>query len=87
MWKNFLVAVDAVMPFVIYLALGYFAVKGGLADTGFMNRLNRFSFKLFYPLLMFKNVYGAAPESMPSLTSQFASNSATSECENEADWP
>ncbi|MBQ3760651.1 MAG: AEC family transporter [Clostridia bacterium] len=68
MWKNFLVAVDAVMPFVIYLALGYFAVKGGLADTGFMNRLNRFSFKLFYPLLMFKNVYGAAPESMPSLT-------------------
>ena len=66
MGQNFLVAVNAVMPFVIYLALGALAVKAHLADEDFMNRLNKFTFKLLFPLLMFKNVYGATPESMPS---------------------
>ena len=56
------------MPFVIYLALGYASVRTNFVDETFMNRLNKFTFKLFFPLLMFKNVYNAAPESMPSLT-------------------
>lgn len=68
MAQNFLIAFNAVMPFVIYLALGYAVVRGRLADEDFMNRLNKFTFRLFYPLLMFKNVYGAKPEDMPSLT-------------------
>ena len=67
-WQNFLVALNAVVPFVIYLAVGLLAVRIRLADREFMNRLNRFTFKLFFPLLMFKNVYNATPESMPSLT-------------------
>ena len=68
MWQNFLVALNAVVPFVIYLAVGALAVRIRLADVEFMNRLNKFTFKLFFPLLMFKNVYNATPESMPSLT-------------------
>ena len=68
MWQNFLIAFDAVMPFVIYLAVGWFAIRSRLADEGFMDRLNKFTFKILYPVLMFKNVYSATPESAPSLT-------------------
>ena len=67
MWQNFLVAFNAVMPFVIYLALGYFTVRARLTDEAFMDKLNKFTFKALFPLLMFKNVYGASPESTPSL--------------------
>ena len=67
MWESFLVAFNAVAPFLILLGIGFGAVRLKLADRDFMNRLNTLNFKLFFPFLMFNNVYGAKPEDMPSV--------------------
>ena len=42
------------------------APMAGVTDRAFMNRLNTLNFKLFFPFLMFKNVYGAEPENLPT---------------------
>ncbi len=66
MLESFNVAFNAVAPFLILLGIGFLIVRTGLADREFMNRLNTLNFKLFFPFLMFKNVYGAEPENLPS---------------------
>ena len=68
MLQSFSVAFNAVFPFVIYLGVGYFAVRAKLADEAFMEKLNRYVFKLLFSVLMFKNVYTATVESIPSAT-------------------
>lgn len=55
--ESFLIAVNAVMPFLIYISFGYGVVKSGLADEAFMNKLNKVVFRAFFPLLMFNNMY------------------------------
>ena len=55
--ESFLIAVNAVMPFLIYISFGYGVVKSGLADEAFMNKLNKVVFRAFVPLLMFNNMY------------------------------
>ncbi len=55
--ESFLIAVNAVMPFSIYISFGYGVVKSGLADEAFMNKLNKVVFRAFFPLLMFNNMY------------------------------
>ena len=55
--ESFLIAVNAVMPFLIYISFGYGVVKSGLADEAFMNKLNKVVFSAFFPLLMFNNMY------------------------------
>ena len=67
MLDSFMVAFNAVAPFLILLGIGFAAVRFGLADRAFMNRLNTLNFKLFFPFMMFNNVYSASPENMPSL--------------------
>ena len=67
MWESFMVAFNAVAPFLILLGIGFASVHLKLTDREFMNRLNTLNFKLFFPFLMFNNVYGAKPENMPSL--------------------
>ena len=66
MLESFNVAFNAVAPFLILLGVGFLVVRTGLADRAFMNRLNTLNFKVFFPFLMFNNVYGAKPENMPS---------------------
>ena len=66
MLESFNVAFNAVAPFLILLGIGFLVVRTGLADRAFMNRLNTLNFKLFFPFLMFKNVYGAEPENLPT---------------------
>ena len=66
MLESFQVAFNAVMPLLILLGIGWAAVKSGVTDRAFMNRLNTLNFKLFFPFLMFKNVYGAEPENLPT---------------------
>lgn len=66
--ESFSAAMEAVLPFLVYLALGYFAVRVRITDRDFMNRLNRFVFTLIFPFMTFWNVYSTTPESMPSLT-------------------
>ena len=68
MTESLRISVEAVLPFLIYLGLGYFAVRVRIADTAFMNRLNKFTFTLIFPFMTFWNVYNATPETMPSLT-------------------
>ena len=67
MWESFMVAFNAVAPFLILQGIGFLAVRTKVTDREFMNRLNTLNYKLFFPFLMFNNIYGAKPENMPSL--------------------
>ena len=67
MFESFMVAFNAVAPFLILLGIGFAAVRLKWTDRAFMDRLNALNFKLFFPFLMFSNVYNAKPENMPSL--------------------
>ncbi len=67
MLESFQVAFNAVMPLLLLLGVGWAAVRSGVTDRAFMNRLNTLNFKLFFPFLMFKNVYGAEPENLPTM--------------------
>lgn len=55
--ESFLVAVNAVMPFLIYISFGYGVRMSGLVDEAFMNKLNKLIFRAFFPILMFNNLY------------------------------
>ena len=68
MFESFMVALNAVAPFLILLSVGFLAVRTELTDRAFMARLNALNFRLFFPFLMFSNVYSARPEDLPSVT-------------------
>ena len=68
MFESFMVALNAVAPFMILLFVGFLSVRTGLTDRAFMNRLNALNFRLFFPFLMFNNIYSARPEDLPSAT-------------------
>ena len=59
--ESFLVAVNAVMPFLIYISFGYGVRMSGLVDEAFMNKLNKLIFRAFFPILMFNNLYTVEP--------------------------
>ena len=67
MFESFMIAFSSVAPFLILLGIGFAAVRMKWTDRAFMNRLNVLNFKLFFPFLMFNNVYSAKPENMPSV--------------------
>ena len=67
MVESFLVAFNAVAPFLFLLGIGFGAVRLKMTDRAFMDRLNALNYKLFFPFLMFNNVYSAKPENMPSV--------------------
>ncbi len=67
MLESFMVAFNAVAPFLILLGIGFGAVRLKLTDRDFMNRLNKLNFRLFFPFMMFNNVYNAKPEDLPSV--------------------
>ena len=66
--QSFIVAVKAVLPFLVYLGLGYLAVAIHIADRAFMNRMNKFIFTLIFPFMTFNSIYGASRDGMPSVT-------------------
>lgn len=55
--QSFIIAVNAVMPFLIYISFGYGVRVSGLVDEAFMNQLNKLIFRAFFPILMFNNLY------------------------------
>lgn len=57
MMENFLIAINAVVPFLIYIMLGYLAVNAGIVREEFLNELNRVLFQVFFPFVMFQNLY------------------------------
>ena len=49
MLESFMVAFNAVAPFLILLGIGFAAVRMKLADRAFMDRVNAFNYRLFFP--------------------------------------
>ena len=66
MLESFMVALNAVAPFMILLSIGALAIRFRLTDRAFMNRLNTLNYRLFFPFMMFNSIYNAKPENMPS---------------------
>ena len=65
--ESFLVAANAVIPFLIYLTFGYLVRTFGVETEEFMNRLNKMVFRLFFPCMTFYNIYKADSDSAPSI--------------------
>ena len=63
--ESFLVAVNAVIPFFCYLALGYTMKIRGIVKEEFLQKLNQMVFRVFYPFMTFYNIYKADAESLP----------------------
>lgn len=55
--SSFFIALNAVIPFLIYISFGYFVRAIHIVDEEFMNRLNQMVFKAFFPIMMFFNLY------------------------------
>ena len=55
--ENFWIAVNAVVPFCIYIAFGLFARTIGLVEEEFTKKLNQMVFRAFFPIMMFYNLY------------------------------
>ena len=63
---SFLVAFNAVIPFLCYISFGYIAKIKGFVEEEFLQKLNKMVFHLFYPFMMFYNIYKADVSSLPS---------------------
>ena len=66
MLQNFLVAGNAVIPFLCYLALGYGAKALNAVDIPFLNKLTKLVFTIMFPFMTFNNIYAADPSNTPS---------------------
>lgn len=55
--ENLNVAVTAVLPFLCYIGFGYMAQRLRWVDEPFMRKLNQMIFRLFFPFMMFYNIY------------------------------
>ena len=59
--NSFIIALNAVIPFMIYITFGYGVRRMGLTDEAFLKRLNQMVFKAFFPVMMFYNMYSKEP--------------------------
>lgn len=66
MAESFFIAVNAVIPFFCYLALGYGAKCLGKVDTPFLDRLTKLIFSIMFPFMTFNNIYAASRDAIPS---------------------
>jgi predicted permease len=55
--ENLIVATNAVIPFMIYILLGAVSKKARLVKENFLKELNGVVFKVFFPFIMFNNLY------------------------------
>ena len=62
MLQSFLIAVAAVLPFIVYLGFGAICRRVGWVSEEFLNKLNGVVFKCFFPFLMFWNIYHVDPD-------------------------
>ena len=51
------VALNAVMPIFLLIALGYGLKKGGVLSPDFLKKTNSLNFRIFLPVLLFNNIY------------------------------
>ncbi len=59
MLENFIIALEAVAPMFIIMAIGMLVRRVGLLNEGETKRVNRLIFNVFFPPLMFWNIYGS----------------------------
>lgn len=57
MLENFLAALRVVLPMALLMALGAGVRKAGLVDRPTMRSVDKLVFRLFMPVLLFKNIY------------------------------
>ena len=55
--ESFLFAVNAVMPIILTVCVGYFLKRIGLMDADFAKKANKLVFRAFLPAMLFLNVY------------------------------
>lgn len=53
---NFILAVNVVLPTFVIIILGFYIKKFGLVDDSSSRRFNNVVFKVFMPILLFKNI-------------------------------
>lgn len=56
---NLIISVNAVVPFVFYITAGYLTRRSGTADETLMKKLNYLIFRVFFPFMMFSNIYSS----------------------------
>lgn len=56
--SNFLVAARAVLPIFIIMGIGMLVRHAGIVDDAEVKKINKLNFVVFFPLLMFTNLYG-----------------------------
>lgn len=59
--NSFIIALNAVFPFLFYISFGYLTRAAGIVDEEFMKKLNQMTFRMFFPLMMFYNLYDREP--------------------------
>lgn len=57
MFESFLVALRVVIPMAILMCVGAVIRRAGVIDRPDMRKMDRVTFKLFMPILLFKNIY------------------------------
>jgi predicted permease len=57
MLATLIIALNACVPYIIYLGIGYISRERHIATEEFFNKLNTFAFKMFFPVMMFYNFY------------------------------
>ncbi len=55
--QNFLLSFNVVFPIAVLMALGYFIKRIKLVNEGTVKQINNVIFKVFLPVMLFKNVY------------------------------
>lgn len=58
MWSNFVIAAEAVLPMFIVMFIGMFVRRCGLLNETDVKKLNTLVYHVFFPVLMFSNLYG-----------------------------
>ncbi len=56
---NFLIAFNAVAPLAGYILIGVLVRKLKVTDENLLRKMNSFVFRVFFPILMFSNIYKA----------------------------
>lgn len=57
MWNNFLISLSAVMPMFLIMGVGVLVRRCKLLDRKEIKHLNKMIFIVFFPVLMFENIY------------------------------
>lgn len=57
--ENFYIALNAVLPMFIMLFIGFAIRKLNILKESFLPQLNKLVFTVFFPFLMFNNIYGS----------------------------